>query len=428
MLAQSARTNLLTFDAACADLLGVPLTFMHPQPEALEGIGVAIGGIIQGFRTFVPTLLVGEESVFGAPVTFSTGGGLLDALGGETVEGDTLSEWIDVTVTTPIGATTTRRTMFDRIGEEARAAADVDLAAVAAIELVDTGDPELSFLPLAGLWALSVVAGSMPERLAVRVQPPAGSADDILPALHAYHFARDVQAPRIPELSGVRLYYDAPNLTAFTTRPTTVEGAGGSADIGIDLIHSSIAVATIATETTVHPLVAAGSLAHAVEQAMFEAAGFAPVELPILATSGVARVFEAARNEGIDVVVLQPGDAEATIPEMDTGPGRLVQEALDAGLVVILPERTVELGGRQRIGWWIVDPITGATRDQMDDGGGSVMGEYAFELKFALCALAFAELGALLGMAVSESSERLALAAAFGAELPATAAVFACGG
>ena len=95
------RNELLTHEAASGDLAGLPLTLMHPQPEALDGIGVAISGAIDGYRNFVPSLMVGEQTVFGTPVTFSTGGGLFDTLGsGESSDGDTLAEWLEITVTT----------------------------------------------------------------------------------------------------------------------------------------------------------------------------------------------------------------------------------------------------------------------------------------------------------------------------------------
>lgn len=53
-----------------------------------------------------------------------------------------------------------------------------------------------------------------------------------------------------------------------------------------------------------------------------------------------------------------------------------MQEAIDAGRLVIVPEHPVDLGGQPRLGWWIVDPVSGAAIDQMDDGGGIGTTEY----------------------------------------------------
>ena len=38
------------------------------------------------------------------------------------------------------------------------------------------------------------------------------------------------------------------------------------------------------------------------------------------------------------------------------------------------PQQAVRLGSRERAGWWLVDPVTGRTTDQMDDGRGEVDG------------------------------------------------------
>ena len=55
----------------------------HPQAEALKGLGQAITGEVGVFCNFMTTLLVGEETVSGLPVTFSTEGGGLDVFGNQ---------------------------------------------------------------------------------------------------------------------------------------------------------------------------------------------------------------------------------------------------------------------------------------------------------------------------------------------------------
>ena len=48
-----------------------------------------------------------------------------------------------------------------------------------------------------------------------------------------------------------------------------------------------------------------------------------------------------------------------------------IRTALDAGHVVVAPERGVEHAGRRRLGWWRIDPTTGAAIDERDDGRGA---------------------------------------------------------
>ena len=127
--------------------------------------------------------------------------------------------------------------------------------------------------------------------------------------------------------------------------------------------------------------------------------------------------------------MLQPGSGDAAPADLAAGPKQLVQAALDAGLIVIIPDKAVQLGGRDRIGWWLVDPATGQTRDQMDDGRGSTMTEYAFLLiKVAACIVMFAALGTALGsvmrgvaLVIRGGSDGAIISAGAGAVLGGTA-------
>ena len=49
---------------------------------------------------------------------------------------------------------------------------------------------------------------------------------------------------------------------------------------------------------------------------------------------------------------------------------RTIQRALDAGKIGIASERAVDVAGQQRLGWWLVDPVTGVTAYERDDGAG----------------------------------------------------------
>ena len=245
-----------------------------------------------------------------------------------------------------------------------------------------------------------MVTGDVAESQVTRHVPAEFAVNDLLPALHAYHYARNVEALRTPTLSGARVFHDAPNVTAFVLHPTAVGAGDQTAGFGIDLLHRSLAVApsTGSPSSEVHPLLAAGVLAHAVELSMFESGTMAPLNLPVSATSAVLKVFAAAKEAGIATNVLQPASGATAPADLAAGPKQLVQAALDGGQIVIIPERTVQLGGRDRIGWWLVDPVTGQTRDQMDDGRGSTMTEYAVLLiRVAGCAALFAGLGIVLG-------------------------------
>jgi hypothetical protein len=114
----------------------------------------------------------------------------------------------------------------------------------------------------------------------------------------------------------------------------------------------------------------------------------AELALPAGSSTGVGRVFEEAARQGIATVVLQPGEADPKRLAIGEGARARITEALVAGFVVVVPERSVALGGEQRVGWWLVDPATGATADTMDDGRGVTMAEFARVVGIAACTAA----------------------------------------
>ena len=103
-------------------------------------------------------------------------------------------------------------------------------------------------------------------------------------------------------------------------------------------------------------------------------------------------------------MVLRPGEADPTRLDISEAARARIAEALTAGFVVV-PERPVALGEEERVGWWLVDPATGATEDQMDDGRGTEMSEFALTMRIALCTASLIVLGAAAYMVFFAAAE-----------------------
>jgi hypothetical protein len=43
-----------------------------------------------------------------------------------------------------------------------------------------------------------------------------------------------------------------------------------------------------------------------------------------------------------------------------------MQAALDAGFVVVAPDRAVDFDGQPRLGWWRIEPASGAAADELE--------------------------------------------------------------
>ena len=91
-------------------------------------------------------------------------------------------------------------------------------------------------------------------------------------------------------------------------------------------------------------------------------AGTAPVS--------VGSLFQMAQDQGIPLRALTGGIP----PDLSLGaePAALIGAALDSGSIVVVPERPLAVAGSPRLGWWIVDPLTGQAVDQLDTGGGEL--------------------------------------------------------
>jgi hypothetical protein len=94
-------------------------------------------------------------------------------------------------------------------------------------------------------------------------------------------------------------------------------------------------------------------------------AGIAPVS--------VGSLFEMAHDQGVPLRTLQ-GAIPADL-SLDAEPAALIAGALEAGSIVVVPERPLDLAGTPRMGWWIIDPVTGQAVDQLDTGGGEMTEE-----------------------------------------------------
>ncbi len=88
-----------------------------------------------------------------------------------------------------------------------------------------------------------------------------------------------------------------------------------------------------------------------------------------------------ARVEGGQAALLSfgPGQADQLDRIEDLSPyaRRLIEQSLKGGREVIVPPRPVQLAGRDRLGWWERDPLTGRMIGVMDDGLHQAMTEYS---------------------------------------------------
>jgi hypothetical protein len=203
---------------------------------------------------------------------------------------------------------------------------------------------------------------------------------------------RDAANARLALDRGVSVHLATPNVTLDSYEP--VPGVDGIMSVveTLDLLHRGFATLPVAGVAAEIPgALLAGVTSHVAER-LRGGAGLPPdLAVPTPGPS-VGAVFEQAHADGIGLRVLRGAlPAEHGYPPEAAA---LLADALAEGWVAIVPERPVTLGDENRLGWWLVDPVTGETRDQMDDGRGTATVEWD-----AIIATAILTAGVLIALA-----------------------------
>ena len=346
--------------------------FTHVPAKALGDINL-VGGI--GAGTLYNAVLVTGPDVHLGTTSVSIGGssggdpfgGALSGGDGGIVDGEAAAEWLDVRVTSPGSEpAVARRAIFDRIGQVVRESGVVDPTTILPAELDDLGGDAPDYAPCRTLRAFSVTSGpanlkSLIEDVALRDLGQTSLMSGGLSAL------RDVHGLELAASLGTRPFDDTPNIVSWVYEPSN-DGARALYTMGADIWHRSLGTLGVTgAPPTAPPAMVAGVLAHVIERiGMGEVS--ADVAGPRTIAPSVGAIFDQAAAAGIPTRLFQ-GTLPADVPyepELQLA----IQRALDAGRIVIAPEQAVDVGGRQRLGWWLVDPVTGATADERDDGAG----------------------------------------------------------
>ncbi len=338
-----------------------------------------IAGGLEGWKSYVAVLGIGDEGWTSSSfLQFATDSGIFGS-SGPAPEGETTAEWLQVTVTRPDrDPQVIRRAIFDRIGDAARASGTVDLSTLAPVTLTSLG-PDLTreYSPARNATWLTMTTGAPSAQRIASVTDPSGLVQ--MAALpHAFHLARELAAASVGVQRGVRAFQDGPNIAAITFTADADATAQAPAQLALDILHRSFSQLPVSdVAPTLPPALLGGLLSQVGEQLLMRSLVTGDAEQPIEPVS-LGAVFGAATTLGVPLRVIQ-----GTIPSDLTVPPDAAMRLtgwLTHGLVAVLPERPVQLDGRDRTGWWLVDPASGQAFDEMDDGRGVAFDEFGVTL------------------------------------------------
>jgi hypothetical protein len=371
--------TLLEADAFADELAGLSIGVLNVEREGLKAIGANIEAGLEGGTTYLPCLVLGDDVAVGPGVLRFGGDPSADPFGpvaaatAGPAEGEPTAEWVQVTITSPGAAPiVVRREIFDRIGPAARAAGAPDLASLPIAELVqlEPATPA-DYLPALRSHWLTVHNGILGGEALGRALEDTEVERALAKPVHMYHTVREAAGVALGLPAGARMFAARPNLVSMTVG----QGVDGDGQLvispSLDIWHRELEAVPVSDVAQSMPVrVMAGVLAHVTERLMTGDAGDGG---PGPTAASVGALFDAAGQRGIEMGIFTDTSQVAILPYPPDAKERL-REAVEAGWVAIGPVRPVTLGDTERVGWWLVEPSTGSTVDQMDDGRGVVIG------------------------------------------------------
>ncbi|MFO0806097.1 MAG: transglutaminase domain-containing protein [Gemmataceae bacterium] len=294
--------------------------------------------------------------------------------------------FLDLTMTGPIGtARTYSKTLGDRIGYDVRqGGSGVSLSAS------PTSPP---FVNENDIWSMSVLSGRQALSTAVsselRLEPiysqlQTASVDSPITFSQTQVFVGKTRAflngllaisgaltEQLESGSHAKAYFDRPRLTMISSHLTSVDAASALQSFKADLLKNTIRViaAPWQAESALPPFQSArGFLENAIESTVFPSTS-STGDVRFQAPVSTATLFEAARNQAIPVVTLSPTDISILDSLAISAVAKArITVALQAGLIVAVPARSVTLDGAAAVAWYEIDPTTGVVIDVSEDG------------------------------------------------------------
>lgn len=394
--------TLLSFQETAAALSGHSLFLAHRPvdwsgPTDLTAIGAAIGAAWdsasgEGSNRLVPVLLSGDQPVRGKayvrydpeaaapakPSIFSLG----TMIEGKPATNPASALWVDIEFVTPDGDTTTvRRPLFDRVAPALRHAGTIT-PSDAALGADD---------PINSIFAFSFHTGPIEHTAAFSV-PDAAARDETienaenLAVIRVNGLLASINHTMVAIADGLAspVPVDGGSATFSPETPRlTISGLHVTDDnmiLSLDLRHAAFTPLSNSSDADAFFLrVFKGVLDGVVEDALWTIlAGGGTADQSVFrnAASTTVNVFREAMRQEIGFAAYQPGSA-VVMPEGYSADVRArIQSALTSGMIVLAPNGPVDIGGRQHLAWWTIDPASGRTKAVMESGLNGTIAEY----------------------------------------------------
>jgi hypothetical protein len=188
--------------------------------------------------------------------------------------------------------------------------------------------------------------------------------------------ASDALSDRLARASGVLVLREQPRVLIAALEAEGLDEEAPvqtvSLDLRVDEVHA-VPWPGQAARAAQHFQRARGMMSSTIEgRVVAQATGREPATTSAL--------MEKAREQGVPLVALARRSEVYRLGGL-TRPGQqLILEALQRGRHVVVPEKKLLLAGRERTGFWELDPLSGAAVGVMDDGLRQAMVQYQLQV------------------------------------------------
>ena len=371
------RRDVATISGAASSLVNVPVGIVALPPGDFEGIGLTINQLFTGEVTLTPVLIAGDMiAVANVPMVFGGAegtGAVLDAAAGTGLaQGETLALWLSIDCVSPDSEPFhVERAIFDRIGAKRRIHETVVLTDIQPVTLVDFYDGSKTISELASAHVLTVDVARLQAMYgltnieSVRTfGPVAANGPGMMAIRDALRMHSELEA-------GYQSVIVEPQLTLSSISLVDPSNSDSAVQVGIDLLRNSPRVLRLESAEaagSIHPAVHAGVYDQIAEQVTLGTLAQQPGSEGILEIGAtVSSIFSAALENDVPIQAITSID---DLGNVQLGPLEkdMIERALADGWFAVTPVRSVEINGADRSGWWLIDPLTGQTRDQLDNG------------------------------------------------------------
>jgi hypothetical protein len=180
----------------------------------------------------------------------------------------------------------------------------------------------------------------------------------------------DLSTSRLASVAMVESYFDRPRLVIASSQVKS-SGTAISEVLGIDLRRDTARVLAAPGQSSIAAW--AFNLARGIAETLSErdtVGHFVPAAQQA-AINNTENVFEAARAQGINLVLLTPNDLarlDSLVQASADAKARIAHALMD-GKLVLVPQQLVQLGKVRTTAWYETDTSTGDTIGVTEDGG-----------------------------------------------------------